>query len=303
MAAAQQVCARVERALAATWTALVEEFGSSPVETAHAKGLIQRVLHGIYAKAGTDALFRVRARALTVWSEPAGAVTGLAAAYLWGVVAREPSRISLQVPSHWSRALPPWARGVHIGAAKRVFQVDGVSTVPVADAVVQAWREAPRDVAVSTVIAAVVDNNVPKSSLLEAVERRSQLPRRDQLIELVGMAGPTVTSYLEYVAWRDVFPPHLFPELDWQVTKWANGRKRTMDACDPIARIDLEFDGGSTHGGVAGFERDRERDSDMRSLGYEPLHFTYRDLTERPEWCRQQYRALRAYRLRHSGRT
>jgi len=299
--AASRVSARVEQFLAVEWSALAREFGTSAVETAHAKGLIQRALHGIYAIPGSEAELRVRARALSLWTAPYGAVTGLAAAHLWGVIEREPDRVSVQVPSHWSRALPPWARAVHIGPASDRFRLQGIVTVSVADAVVQSWREARPEVAVSTVLAALVDNHVPGPALLEALQRRKQMPRRGQLVELISLAGKVVTSYLEYVAWKSVFPPRIFPQLRWQVVVWPRGRKRVMDAFDAEARIDLEFDGGATHGGVAGFERDRERDADMRSMEVEPLHFTFGDLIKRPQWCRQQYRELRAKRLREPG--
>ena len=234
-----------------------------------------------------------------MWAGGPGFITGLAAAYLWGATDVPPRRITVQVPLNWHLPCPPWERPLRVTtAAPPLFRVDGVRVAALPDAVVQAWRESPVDVGAGAVIAAMVGCNVSPQAMREAAARRKQLPRRGQLAELIGLVGDTVTSYLEYVAWRQVFPPRLYPNLEWQVTVNARGRTRVMDAFDREAMIDLEFDGGATHGGVDGFERDRERDADMRSAGIEPLHFTYRDLTQRPEWCRRQYAQLRAARLR-----
>jgi len=297
LAIARSVATRVGVELASPWRALIAEFGTSAVETARAHGLITDVLHGIYVRAGTEAAFRVRVQALTHWVAPLGVVTGLAAANLWSIVDVEPRRITVQVPREWSLRVPGWARALRIGVVDKRYRLGGILLAPAPDAVVQVWREARADIGASTVIAAIVRGKSTAQDLVDAAARRKRLPRRGELTELIGLVGNTITSYLEYVAWKKVFPPRLFPDLQWQVETWSRGRRRVMDAFDPEAMIDLEFDGGGTHGGVDGFERDRERDADMRAAGIEPLHFTYRDLTERPEWCRQQYLALRAARL------
>jgi len=295
------VAAHLDRELASTWASLTARFGVSAVKTARAHGLISQLLHGVYASAGKESELWVRARALTLWAAPHGRITGLAAARMWRITGSDPARITVQVPRPWNLRAPPWARILHIDASAGGFRLGGTPTVGPADAVVQVWREARADVAEATVIAALAEGRVPHSELVDAIARRKKLPRRAQLRELINLVPSHVTSYLEYVAWRDVFPPRLFPDLQWQLKVWPNGRKRVMDAFDPDAMIDLEFDGGGTHGGVAGFERDRERDAAIRSLGYEPLHFTYRDLTERPEWCRRVYLELRAARLKALG--
>jgi hypothetical protein len=301
MARAEAVAEHVRAGSAEKWSDLVERFGKSAVLTAIRHRLIASVLPGIYGVSAPESLFRVRARAATLLAAPTGTITGLAAAHLWRIVDAEPSHITVQVPVEWRRTVPRWLRTVRVGAPANRFRLGGIRVASAADAAVQVWREARPDVAISTVIKAFIDQHATKRQLLEALARRKRIPRRAQLEELITIVGTVVTSYLEYVAWKRVFPPRLFPDLKWQEPVWPRGRKRVMDAFDAEARIDLEFDGGGTHGGVDGFERDRERDADLRSIGIEPLHFTYRDLTERPEWCRQQYLALRAERLRRFG--
>jgi hypothetical protein len=292
------------RAAVRTYGEVVDAFGEPALRTALAAGTVVRALPGVYTAAGIADDPLVRARALVAWSAPHGFITGLAACHLWGVADEPPRRLTLHVPPSWHLAAPGWARLLRVETTSpQLFRLRGVRVADVPDAVVQSWREARPDVGIATVIASVTRGKTTAVDLLDALARRKQMPRRGQLAELIGLVENTVTSYLEYIAWREVFPPRLFPELQWQVEVWPRGRKRVMDAFDPKAMIDLEFDGGSTHGGVEGFERDRERDADIRYAGIEPLHFTYRDLTERPEWCRQQYLALRESRLRTLGTT
>lgn len=301
LSGAHAVGAHLRLVLAEPWSELAAIFGAPAVLTARKHHLIETVLPGIYAAADAVSDFRVRARAITIWAGPDGVITGLAAAHLWRIVDNPPDRLTVQVPYAWHLKGPRWVRPLRIGSWRRRYETAGIALVSAPDAVVQSWREAPVDVGVATVIAAIVRERASASDLLDALARRKQLPRRAQLTELIGLAGTVVTSYLEYIAWREVFPPRLFPHLQWQVGTWANGRKRVMDAFDPEARIDLEFDGGSSHGGIDGFERDRQRDADMRSEGIVPLHFTYRDLILRPGWCRHHYREVRESRLRRGA--
>jgi len=274
------------------------EFGRSAVRTARKSGLIAAVLPGIYSVSEPEDETRVRSRALTLWAAPTGTITGVAAAHMWGIVDTPPMRVTVQVPRAWRLRPPAWARLLRVAHVGMRYRMGSIPVVAASDAVVQCWREARRDVGVSTVIESVQRGVTTPSELLDALKRRIQMPRRREFVELLGLLDKTVTSYLEYVAWRDVFPPQLFPHLQWQVEIWTRRRKRVMDAFDAEAMIDLEFDGGSTHGGIDGFERDRERDADIRSVGIEPLHFTYRDLTLRAEWCRREYVKARQSRLR-----
>jgi len=297
IARAAAVAVAVETALARTWSDLCEEFGTRAVRTARDARLIESVLPGIYGSAGRCRDFAVRALALTTLAGTDGRVTGLAAAHIWGITDEPPARITLQVPRQWHVKVPGWARLLRVPHDGQTYTWQGVSVVGPADAVVQVWREAGPEVGAAIAIEAVRREIVTPAELRDALKRRKQMPKRAILAELISVAGAEVTSYLEWVAWREVFPPRLFPQLRWQVEIRASGRKRIMDAFDPDAMINLEFDGGGTHAGLEAFESDRRRDSDMRGEGIEPLRLTYRDLTQRPEWCRQQYRELRAARV------
>ena len=204
-----------------TWGELCRNFGARVARTAREAGLIEDVMPGTYCRAGLAEDFMVRAHALALHTEPDGLLTGLAAAYAWGVYDETPERITMQVPRHWHVQAPGWARLLRVPHAGRQFRWNGLPLVSAADAVVQVWREARPDVGIAVVIAAVQRRKATVSALLEALDRRKRMPRRARLEELLAVVGTEVTSYLEYIAWRDVFPPRLFRSC---AGRWKCGR-------------------------------------------------------------------------------
>jgi very-short-patch-repair endonuclease len=58
---------------------------------------------------------------------------------------------------------------------------------------------------------------------------------------------------------------------------------REVDFLWREARLVVETDGYRYHRGRQAFEDDRARDLDLRSQGYDVLHFSYRQVTEEPE--------------------
>ena len=63
----------------------------------------------------------------------------------------------------------------------------------------------------------------------------------------------------------------------------------------PLDRIDRAARVAQVHAHLrpAAFENDRERDAELHAAGYLVLRFTWRQLTERPEWVAAKL--LRAY--------
>ncbi|MDR1188103.1 MAG: endonuclease domain-containing protein [Bifidobacteriaceae bacterium] len=62
-----------------------------------------------------------------------------------------------------------------------------------------------------------------------------------------------------------------------------DGPVMNVDLLFKKAKLVIEIDGFSTHGGRGAFEKDRERDRRLTRAGYKVLRFTWRDLTERLE--------------------
>lgn len=63
-------------------------------------------------------------------------------------------------------------------------------------------------------------------------------------------------------------------------------------------RVVIETDGFASHGTRQAFERDRLRDQRLKRAGYEPLRFTWRQLTAQPEWVTETVAAMLARRAR-----
>ncbi|MBD0282526.1 MAG: hypothetical protein ICV69_10095 [Thermoleophilaceae bacterium] len=58
----------------------------------------------------------------------------------------------------------------------------------------------------------------------------------------------------------------------------------------------IETDGFASHGTRQAFERDRLRDQRLKRAGYEPLRFTWRQLTIGPAWVADTVAAILARR-------
>jgi very-short-patch-repair endonuclease len=67
-----------------------------------------------------------------------------------------------------------------------------------------------------------------------------------------------------------------------------------VDAVWRDARLVVELDGRDTHGTVAAFERDRERDRALQVAGWRPVRITYRQMHDAPRAVIDDVRRLRA---------
>ena len=76
------------------------------------------------------------------------------------------------------------------------------------------------------------------------------------------------------------------------VNQSIEGRER--DFCWPAQRLVVETDGRDEHLTPIAFEDDRERDVLLMEARYRVRRFTYRQITERPEWVAARIRAALA---------
>jgi hypothetical protein len=58
-----------------------------------------------------------------------------------------------------------------------------------------------------------------------------------------------------------------------------------VDFSWPDLRVAVETDGYRFHRGALAFERDHDRDLDLRAAGYDVVHLTWRQLTHAPDRC------------------
>ncbi len=82
----------------------------------------------------------------------------------------------------------------------------------------------------------------------------------------------------------------------WKVT--VDGVTLHPDLASPLLGIAIEADSYTFHGmSKAEFDRDCERYNLMVAAGWRVLRFTYRQVTERPEWVRSVLRSVMAGRI------
>lgn len=68
------------------------------------------------------------------------------------------------------------------------------------------------------------------------------------------------------------------------VEVWCGPQQYFIDAAFARLLIGIEVDGFAVHGQRGQFERDRQKWSDLTAAGWTLLHFTWRQLDERPDW-------------------
>lgn len=85
------------------------------------------------------------------------------------------------------------------------------------------------------------------------------------------------------------------------VEVWCGSQQYFIDAAFVRLLLGIEVDGYAVHGQRGQFERDRQKWSDLTAAGWTLLHFTWHQLTERPDWVIEtiQQSLRRVSRLGH----
>ncbi len=238
-----------------------------------------------------DAAVRVHAAAL--WAGDRGAVSGEAALWVWGLVARPPSRVTVESVRHIGSPSKPWLKVVESSVRPDVHKVEGVRLVSPAQALVRAWCDLGPEGCLPLVVRLVGTRRVLGADVRTVMAEQPRVRARRKLLALVALAETGVTSYLEHHVTTRVFPPSRYPELTWQYRVMARGKVRYLDGYCERAHLALEFDSYEHHAGEQNRLRDLERDAELATLGISTIRFTYSDLMNRPAWCRAIYETAR----------
>jgi very-short-patch-repair endonuclease len=115
--------------------------------------------------------------------------------------------------------------------------------------------------------------SVPAAQLRRAIRQAEVLGMRTGIEQ----AGERTRSELEHLFLR-LCERHGLPRPEVNVRIGP----RLVDFLWRDRRLVVETDGYRYHRGRAAFEEDRERDLELRSLGYDVLRFTHRQVTEDP---------------------
>ncbi|WP_084626622.1 type IV toxin-antitoxin system AbiEi family antitoxin [Demequina aurantiaca] len=288
--------------LRATWQAysaaeLEAIFSRRQLRAGLEAGHVTRLAPNVYAGSTHAASFQTRVDAAILWAGPSSAVGGLAALYLHGVLDQEPPRIEVVVwHERRMRARPGWVRVRRVTYDAPVQHVGRWSVVPTEIAICQGFGECAPDVGVSVVARSMATGRASSTAIVEAVDTLPRVKGRRALLRTVAQCAAGAESYLEWHAAQRVFVGKPFDRLVRQHRVVAHGREYRLDMYDQETRVAVETDGASFHSGTDLWQRDLRRDADLASLGIQTVRFSYRDLHDRPQWCRERLLAILASR-------
>lgn len=272
-------------------------FGVHALKACLTEGSVSRVLPGVYASPSHALDPEVRCRAAAAWIGGNGALTGAAALWAYGCFRRPPTTVALAVAPEFKRASPPWIRLYRTRGATPMRRVQGMTAVTPALAIVHEWTSRRSRREAGWVVEAARTGRVRRGELARAVVAAPRVWARKELLQLAQLTDDGVSSFLEHRARAVVFRGGPYSHLQWQHRVVVRGREKFLDAYDETARLALEFHGERYHSGDEAVQRDAEREALIATLGIQVLRFTYRDIMERPGWCRDIYREVRRARL------
>lgn len=242
----------------------------------------------------------VRAQAITLW-HPYAAVTGAFALHLERPDLPAPHRADVVIARPHTVLAPAWIRVRSTGLMPPSRVINHVRTVRLEFALVDAWRRADPCDRKNVFYEAMWRRVCTAVQLRSALAATARLPARRRLEVLVAHFEDGATSPLEVVAHREVFTGAAFAAFERQVRMRVAGRWRTADMLHRKATLVVELDGDTFHGGIEAQQADRERNTDFAAAGYLTLRFGWRDLRDRPSWCREQLLRVLATRLRDAA--
>lgn len=260
-------------------------------------GAATRLLPGIVVGAAHAQEPRVRALALALW-HPSLHVTGAATLHLLGAAVAFPQVADAVVPYGTRLAPCDWARVSQRAAIRSSQRPQGVRTVIAERAVLDAWHMAASVHARDLVYEALWARVCTASAVLRELDRVPRVRDRRALDRLLTQFLDGATSPLEVLAKESVFVGAAWSELEWQATIDTGSSRRFADILHRRAGVIIELDSARYHGTGRLSGNDRQRDIELAALGYLTVRLTFRDVRDRPEWCRAMVLSVIERRLR-----
>ena len=280
-----------------TYSALCALASRHGVDRAIASGELIRVLPNVYASAVHSGSWAVRVRAAIVWAGPRALVAGSSALFAWELIDRAPAEVHLALPHGTHRRPPSWLRVATVTYPVPTAWWQGDIPVALPEfALAQAYGAARPDQRAEMVYRVFRARAVTAESMEAALASMPRVRARASLVARVGWAAAGVESFLEERSLRYVFTGPQFGHLLRQHRILAGGRRFRLDLYDPETSTAFELDGAQAHAAQDRRQADVERDALVAGVGILTVRFTYRDVCDRPGWCREV--ALRVMRER-----
>lgn len=221
-----------------------------------------------------------RVRSAVLWAGQGAALSGLAAAYWWGLTMVEPSEVEVVVPH---RRNPGPRPGITV--IRRDLPADDKASVRAAGVT---------GLALSALFGAVALEDQGAALLDRALQTRVSFAAvRSAHYRTLGIRGSTLAGeLLRAAADRSAAASErLFIGLlkdagirGWRVNyPWKPADPRTtVDIAFVREMLAIEIDGWAWHTAPDRFQRDRRKQNEMTQAGWTVLRFTWLDLTSRP---------------------
>lgn len=242
------------------------------------------------ARVGHRLTDEARIRAASLWAGPAGALSGVAAAHLHGMLARCPPAVRVTVPARVRRRPTP-------GVTLRRRDLDPSDVEVVDDIRVTAGPLTALETALALPVgSAFLDRALQRHIRFAAVRRAYHRTMGARGWSRVGLLIAAAADRAESEAERRF----LALLRDSGITGWVLGLETPageVDVAFPLARVAVEVDGWAWHVDVDRFRADRRKQNALVLDGWTLLRFTWHDLVNRPDAVVAQLRAA----LRHAA--
>ena len=281
---------------------LLGKWSNWALERAVAHGSAHRILPGVYCDTEHAKLGTVMGEALNLWHTD-GLVTGPLALHLYTHELPVPQVAHLHV-SHGTRPrTPPW---VHTRQGETLYtsgRPNGIKCTTPARALLDAWQVAPVAERRNILWEALWAKVCTWRQLATEVAKAPRVAGRRDLERILGWFAAGAKSPLEVRAKYEVFADARFRDFEWQVDFSLPSRDVTVDMFHRRTAVAVELDGDQYHSTREDRDSDRERQTLLTAAGYSVLRFGWRDIVDRPEWCRRQVLAVLDLHAVHPART
>ena len=269
--------------------ALAVGISRSALRTRLRRGTIELLSPGVYRVAAVPETWRQRVIAACFACGETAVASHLTAAALHAFDGVREGPIEITVPR--TASLRPGGVQVHrpreaVADCDRTT-VDGIPCTTRERTLVDIARTWGLRRAEDALDGAQRDRHVVPAALFDRAEElrgrgRTGVGRFSDLVELrIGASQPT--SHLERRALR-LLEMSGMPRPTCQHAVEVDGRRYVLDFAYVQLRVAIEVDGRIGHAGDRGRQSDNERDTRLRLVGWDVYRFTYRDITERPDY-------------------
>lgn len=280
---------------------LVRAWSRRQLDQALATGIVTRLLTGVYCASSHAARPRVAGEALNLW-QPIGAVTGALALHLYAPRLAPPPRADYVLPHGRHLDAPGWVRLHQTGPTHARIFAQSVACVEMPRALLDAWRYAAPGDRRNLLWEALWARVCTWRQLVRELERTTRVAGRRDLERVLSWFEGGATTPLEVRAQYETFADARFRDFTWQVDLRVGSRRYTVDMFHRPARLVVELDGDAHHSTRQVRDDDRERQTNLTAAGYIVVRFGWRDVFDRPAWCRKRLLQVLDYQQGRSAR-